>query len=324
MTWIIDAIRNAGPLPAYLIITALVFAEDALFIGFILPGETAAVLGGVLASQHHLQLWLILLLVIAAAIIGDTVGYQIGRHFGSRILQIPLLQKRRPQLDRARDLLARKGGSAVFLGRFTAFFRAVMPALAGLSHMPYRRFLAFNIAGGTIWGAAVVLAGYFAGNAYLTAAKTFGPTVTIALLAVLTAAAAAWYVRKRIKARTSQCPAAPPLQSETPSQPVSLETNQPEDPLQHHGRVSGHGAVADFAGGRVQCMAHDVDRVNIQTDESMLKHSRDLPNFTCGTTIPPPTSRRAKGAVNGNPRTSVKQKAPAPLTLLPNVTCRPG
>lgn len=221
MTWIIDAIRNAGPLPAYLIITALVFAEDALFIGFILPGETAAVLGGVLASQHHLQLWLILLLVIAAAIIGDTVGYQIGRHFGSRILQIPLLQKRRPQLDRARDLLARKGGSAVFLGRFTAFFRAVMPALAGLSHMPYRRFLAFNIAGGTLWGAAVVLAGYFAGNAYLTAAKTFGPTVTIALLAVLTAAAAAWYVRKRIKARTGQGPAAPALQSETPSQPVS-------------------------------------------------------------------------------------------------------
>ncbi|MET4147554.1 DedA family protein [Arthrobacter sp. UYCo732] len=230
MTWIIDAIRNAGPLPAYLIITALVFAEDALFIGFILPGETAAVLGGVLASQHHLQLWLILLLVIAAAIIGDTVGYQIGRHFGSRILQIPLLQKRGPQLDRARDLLARKGGSAVFLGRFTAFFRAVMPALAGLSHMPYRRFLAFNIAGGTIWGAAVVLAGYFAGNAYLTAAKTFGPTVTIALLAVLTAAAAAWYLRKRIKARTGQGPAAPPFQSETPSQPVSLETKQPEDP----------------------------------------------------------------------------------------------
>lgn len=202
MTWIIDAVRNAGPLPAYLIITALVFAEDALFIGFILPGETAAVLGGVLASQNHLQLWLVIILVIAAAIAGDTAGYQIGRHFGSRILQISLLQKRRPQLDRARDLLARKGGTAVFLGRFTAFFRAVMPALAGLSHMPYRRFLAFNIAGGTIWGAAVVLAGYFAGNAYLTAAKTFGPTVTIALLAVLITAVAVWYVRKHVTSRT--------------------------------------------------------------------------------------------------------------------------
>lgn len=201
MTWIIDAVRNAGPLPAYLIISALVFAEDAFFIGFILPGETAAVLGGVLASQHHLQLWLVLVLVIAAAIGGDTAGYQIGRRFGSQILEISLLQKRRAGLDRARDLLARKGGSAVFLGRFTAFFRAVMPALAGLSHMPYRRFLAFNIAGGATWGAAVVLAGYFAGSAYLTAAKTFGPTATIALLAALTAAAAAWYVRKRTKAK---------------------------------------------------------------------------------------------------------------------------
>lgn len=208
MTWIIDAVRNAGPLPAYLIITALVFAEDALFIGFILPGETAAILGGVLASQHHLQLWLVLILVITAAIAGDTIGYQIGRRFGSRILQMTLLQKRRSQLDRARDLLARKGGTAVFLGRFTAFFRAVMPALAGLSHMPYRRFLTFNIAGGAIWGAAVVLAGYFAGNAYLTAAKTLGPTVTIAMLAALTAAAAAWHIRKKIKARAGHEPAA--------------------------------------------------------------------------------------------------------------------
>ncbi|WP_024366856.1 DedA family protein [Arthrobacter sp. TB 26] len=225
MTWIIDAVRNAGPLPAYLIIGALVFAEDALFIGFILPGETAAVLGGVLASQNHLQLWLVLVLVVAAAIAGDTVGYQIGRHFGSRILEISLLQKRRSQLDRARDLLARKGGSAVFLGRFTAFFRAVMPALAGLSHMPYRRFLTFNIAGGAIWGAAVVLAGYFAGNAYLTAAKTFGPAATIALLAVLTAAAAAWYVRKKIKARTGHDPAAPALQNNTSGHRVPLGTS---------------------------------------------------------------------------------------------------
>ncbi len=214
MTWIIDAVRNAGPLPAYLIITALVFAEDALFIGFILPGETAAVLGGVLASQNHLQLWLILVLVILAAITGDSVGYQIGRHFGPRIMASPLLQKRRTQLDQARDLLARRGGAAVFLGRFTAFFRAVMPALAGLSHMPYRRFLAFNMAGGTIWGAAVVLAGYFAGNAYLTAAKTLGPTMTTTVLAVLTAAAAAWHLRKRATTRrntntTSHGPADP-------------------------------------------------------------------------------------------------------------------
>lgn len=222
MTWIIDAVRNAGPVPAYLIISALVFAEDALFIGFILPGETAAVLGGVLASQNHLQLWLVLTLVIAAAIAGDTVGYQIGRHFGSRILEISLLQKRRSQLDRARSLLAHKGGSAVFLGRFTAFFRAVMPALAGLSRMPYRRFLTFNIAGGTLWGAAVVLAGYFAGNAYLTAAKAFGSTAAIALLAILITAAAVWYVRKQLKARTA--PPAPAFQSEASLEPASSGT----------------------------------------------------------------------------------------------------
>lgn len=151
MTWIMDAIRGAGRVPAYMLITALVFAEDALFVGFILPGETAAIVGGVLASQHHLQLWLIMILVVLAAIIGDSVGYEIGRHFGPRIMNLPVLETRRGKLDSARAFLARRGGVAVFLGRFTAFFRAVMPALAGLSHMPYRRFLTFNAVGGAVW-----------------------------------------------------------------------------------------------------------------------------------------------------------------------------
>ncbi|MDQ6740700.1 MAG: DedA family protein, partial [Actinomycetota bacterium] len=167
MSAIIDAILHISPVLAYLLISALVFAEDALFIGFILPGETAALLGGVLASQQHLQLWLIMVLVIAAAVVGDTVGYEVGRHFGPHLLNLRILATRRQKLDHARALLARRGGAAVFLGRFTAFFRAVMPALAGVSRMSYPRFLLFNAAGGIIWGAGVVLLGFFAGNAYL-------------------------------------------------------------------------------------------------------------------------------------------------------------
>lgn len=198
---IVGAILQVSPIVAYLLITALVFAEDALFIGFILPGETAAILGGVLASQQRLDLWLITVLVVLAAILGDTVGYEVGRHFGPRLLQLRLLRKRAQKLENARELLARRGGTAVFLGRFTAFFRAVMPALAGLSRMPYRRFLLFNAAGGAIWGIAVVLLGFFAGNAYLSLAKSFGHITTVAILGIVIAGAIIWHRQKQRKHR---------------------------------------------------------------------------------------------------------------------------
>ncbi|MDQ0277511.1 membrane protein DedA with SNARE-associated domain [Arthrobacter silviterrae] len=200
----IGAILQVSPVVAYLLITALVFAEDALFIGFILPGETAAILGGVLASQQRLDLWLITVLVVLAAILGDTVGYEVGRHFGPRILQLRLLRKRQQKLENARELLARRGGMAVFLGRFTAFFRAVMPALAGLSRMPYRRFLLFNAAGGAIWGTAVVLLGYFAGNAYLSLAKSFGHITTFTILGIVIAGAITWHIQKQRRHRKDQ------------------------------------------------------------------------------------------------------------------------
>ena len=77
-----------------------------------------------------------------------------------------MLRSRRERLDRARDFLARRGGTAVFLGRFVAFFRAVMPALAGTAGMRYPKFLAFNAAGGIVWGVGFVLLGYLAGNSY--------------------------------------------------------------------------------------------------------------------------------------------------------------
>ncbi|WP_253905232.1 DedA family protein [Arthrobacter sp. H14] len=129
------------------------FAEDALFFGFVIPGETAAVLGGVIASRGHVELWMMMVLVVLAAIVGDTVGYEIGKHFGSRMLNLKVMDKRRAKLDKTQDFLRRRGGSAVFLDRFAAFFRAVMPALAGTSRTPYPRFLAFNATGGLVWGA---------------------------------------------------------------------------------------------------------------------------------------------------------------------------
>jgi membrane-associated protein len=187
----------------YLVVGALVFAEDAIFVGFVLPGETAAVLGGVAASRGHASLTLIILVVVGAAVVGDTVGYEVGRLVGGRLLGTELLRRRQDQLDRARGFLARRGGLAVFLGRFTAFFRAVMPALAGAAHMPYRRFLTYNVAGGLFWGIGVVLLGFLAGNSYETVERTVGRTAALAAAALVVAGLVAWHVLRRRRASQS-------------------------------------------------------------------------------------------------------------------------
>ncbi len=166
MTHLVDQLLGVPPLLAYVVIGLLVFAEAAVFVGFVLPGETAVLLGGVLASTGRLSLTALLVLVVLAAVVGDTVGYEVGRLAGPRVLASRPLRRHAARLDGARDTLRRRGGAAVLLARFTAFLRAVMPALAGLSRMPYRRFLLWNAAGGLVWGVGVTLLGYVAGASY--------------------------------------------------------------------------------------------------------------------------------------------------------------
>jgi membrane-associated protein len=181
-----------------LVVTGLVvFAEDALFVGFVLPGETVAVLAGAAARLGHVSLPAVLVVVIAAAIVGDSVGYEVGRHVGPRILQSRVLRNRSKRLDDAQDFLSRRGGSAVFLGRWVAFFRAVMPALAGVARMPYPKFLPFNAAGGIAWGATVVLLGYAAGASYQQVEKTLGRDSAVVALAVVVLALVVWRIRRR-------------------------------------------------------------------------------------------------------------------------------
>lgn len=181
----------------------LVAAEDALFVGFVLPGETVALLAGVAAKLGHVTLPAVLVVVIAAAIIGDTVGYQVGRHIGPRILETRVLRGRRKRLDDAQDFLSRRGGSAVFLGRWIAFFRAVMPALAGVARMPYPKFLLFNAAGGIAWGTTVVLLGYVAGASYARVESALGRGSALLVLAVVILALVVWRIRKRHRERES-------------------------------------------------------------------------------------------------------------------------
>ncbi|HEY3561226.1 MAG TPA: DedA family protein [Kribbella sp.] len=196
MSGLTDWLLGLHGIAVYATVGLLVFAEDALFVGFVLPGETAAVLGGVTAALGHTSLALILVVVVGCAILGDTVGYEIGRYFGPRLMETRFLKRRGERLESARRQLAERGGTAVFLGRFVAFFRATMPALAGMSGMRYLKFLSFNAAGGIVWGTAAVLVGYLAGNSYARVEKTFGRVAALVVLAVVVVAIVVWRVRR--------------------------------------------------------------------------------------------------------------------------------
>lgn len=201
MNGLVNSILQATPVVAYVVVGLLVFAEDAIFVGFVVPGETAAVLGGVVASRANAHVSLMIVIVVVAAIVGDTVGYEVGRHFGSRLLKTKILRKRHAKIGRAQEALRQRGGRAVFFGRFTAFLRAVVPALAGASRMPYRRFLGFNAIGGAIWGTAYVLLGFAAGDSYAFLAKRLGGYVGILVGVIVVAVAVIYLVRRHRKHR---------------------------------------------------------------------------------------------------------------------------
>ena len=196
MSGLVEHLLNVAPLYVFLAVSLLVFVEDALFVGFVVPGETAAVVGGVYASRGEASVVWMCVVVVVAAIVGDSVGYEVGKKFGPRLLAMKMLDKRRDKLAGAQEFLARRGGAAVFLGRFVAFFRAVMPALVGMSKMPYRRFLPWNAVGGLVWGTAFVLLGFFAGNSYQAVASKVGTGLAIGVTVVVVLAIVVWRVRR--------------------------------------------------------------------------------------------------------------------------------
>jgi len=172
---------------AYVIVGAICFGEASVFVGFVLPGETAVVVGGVLASLHRVSLITMVVTVVICAVMGDSVGYEVGRRFGPALLR-RLPRKARRRAEEGRNFLERRGGPAVFLGRFTALFRAVIPGAAGLSAMPYRTFLAWNALGGLCWGVGFTMAGFVAGRSYervISVAGTASSSIIVLLVVVI-------------------------------------------------------------------------------------------------------------------------------------------
>lgn len=187
----------SGPV-VYLLVFVVPALEASIFVGFVIPGETAVILGGVLASQHQVSLTGVLTAAIAGAIIGDSIGYLVGRRFGQELQQSRLgriVGEKRWQASE--DFLRRRGGPSVFLGRWTALLRALVPAAAGMAKLPYRTFIIWNVAGGVFWATAIVLAGYAAGNTYTRLEKYLGRGTLVILALVILAFVIRHFVVKR-------------------------------------------------------------------------------------------------------------------------------
>jgi membrane protein DedA with SNARE-associated domain len=159
---------NIGPW-GYIIVFAAAASESALFLGVVIPGETLLLVAGVLASRGQGEVVLYMIAAVAGAVAGDSIGYELGRHFGHRLRNSGFGRRIGEQRwERAERYLREKGGRAVFFGRWIAVVRAIVPALAGQARMPYRRFLAWNVAGALPIGVLHVGLGYLAGRSYTT------------------------------------------------------------------------------------------------------------------------------------------------------------
>ena len=203
MTALLERLLSIPAVWVYVVVTALVFVEDALFVGFLVPAETAVVLGGVAAQQGRLDVWALAALVVVAAVAGDSVGYEVGRHLGPRLLRGRLATRHQAGIDSASAALARRGGPAVLLARLTAFLRAVTPALAGVARMPYRTFLAWNALGGLFWGVGAVLIGYLAGASWQRVVGSAGRVGAAVVVLVAVIGWVVWRVRRHGWVRAS-------------------------------------------------------------------------------------------------------------------------
>jgi membrane protein DedA with SNARE-associated domain/membrane-associated phospholipid phosphatase len=159
---------------------ALPALEASTFLGFVFPGEIAVLLGGVLAFEHRISLPAAIVAAVAGAILGDAIGYLIGRLWGRRLLRgtvgkLPVIRHHLEEsLDKAQAYVRRRRGSAVFFGRFTTALRVLVPGLAGMSEIHFPTFLAYNAAGGILWGTGFVLLGYAAGASYRSVERIAG------------------------------------------------------------------------------------------------------------------------------------------------------
>ena len=160
-----NSIQSAGAIGGYIIVTAIIFAECGLLIGFFLPGDSLLFTAGILAAQGLFSFWIVTPLLLVAAIVGVSVGYSIGMHWGRRLFARPDSRFfKQENLRRAEDFYTKHGGKTIILARFIPIIRTFVPVVAGIGRMSYPKLVFYNIIGGIVWVIGLVGAGYWLGE----------------------------------------------------------------------------------------------------------------------------------------------------------------
>jgi membrane protein DedA with SNARE-associated domain len=195
MHWIdigswLDRLGDLDPTTIYLAIGALALLESAAFIGLLVPGESAVLVGGALAAHGDVNVFVLIAAVALGAALGDSFGYEIGRRSGPWLRGSRLGRALGPQRTEAgARYLERRGAKAVFFGRFVAVVRTGVPVLAGAARMPYRTFVLWNVTGAVLWSALHVSVGYAAGRSGGQLQSALSTAGLVAVAVVVAAAA---------------------------------------------------------------------------------------------------------------------------------------
>jgi membrane protein DedA with SNARE-associated domain len=196
---LLDGLARLGPGLLHLAVAGLAFAETALFLDLLVPGEVGMVLAGAAAHRGGIALPGLIAAGAAGAILGDSCSYALGRAVAAGRLPgtARVIRRFGPSLGRAEEFFDRHGGGAVFLGRWVGALRAVVPFVAGAARMPYGRFLVWNVAASIGWVATVVGLGWGLGSAVASTVDRVGAWLSAAVVAGL----AAWWLLARRKRR---------------------------------------------------------------------------------------------------------------------------
>jgi membrane-associated protein len=165
-----------------LILFLIVFAETGLVVTPFLPGDSLLFAAGTFAALGALDVRLLLVLLVAAAIIGDTVNYWVGAWIGPRAFSGRVRWLRKDYLDRTRAFYEKHGGKTIIIARFIPIIRTFAPFVAGVGAMSYSRFALYNVSGGVLWITSMMLGGYFFGN--IPVVKENFTIVILAIIAI--------------------------------------------------------------------------------------------------------------------------------------------
>lgn len=170
----------------YALLALVIFCETGLVVTPFLPGDSLLFVAGAIATQDAMNIHLMVILLIIAAVLGDAVNYSIGRFFGVRLFANPDSKIfRRRHLEITQTFYARHGGKTIILARFVPIVRTFAPFVAGMGHMPYRRFAAYNVVGAIAWVTLFSYAGYFFGNLPMVQSNLHYLIVAIIFVSIL-------------------------------------------------------------------------------------------------------------------------------------------